>query len=451
MESDKMGKMGILVVDDDADFRESMKIILEGEGYSIDSASSGNEALKLLDERMYFLVLTDMVMPGLTGMELLEKIKADYLMTEVIMISGYGTIDKAVEAMKKGAFGFFVKGNDIESLISEIKKAETIRNLKNENYVLKSRINKVPYLIESKNNEFLEILSVIEKAATSNANVLIMGESGVGKEVLVEHLHKKSNRKEAPLVTVNCQAFSESLLESELFGHEKGAFTGAFNRRIGRFEEASGGTFFLDEIGELSPSTQVKLLRTIENKYIERAGSNKRIPIDLRLVCATNKNLMKEVQEKRFREDLFYRINTISVYVPPLRNRREDLPMFIDFFFEKFSSEQKKKIKSVSKDVKKFLLEYDYPGNIRELKNIIERLIVLSEDGNVTEHGLHVSTQLSEGRSGDLSLKEVRQYAEKAHILKVLDECNYNKNKAAEVLNITSRQLYNKMVEYNIK
>ena len=269
-----MGKMGILVVDDDADFRESMKIILEGEGYSIDSASSGNEALKLLDERMYFLVLTDMVMPGLTGMELLEKIKADYLMTEVIMISGYGTIDKAVEAMKKGAFGFFVKGNDIESLISEIKKAETIRNLKNENYVLKSRINKVPYLIESKNNEFLEILSVIEKAATSNANVLIMGESGVGKEVLVEHLHKKSNRKEAPLVTVNCQAFSESLLESELFGHEKGAFTGAFNRRIGRFEEASGGTFFLDEIGELSPSTQVKLLRIIENKYIERAGSN---------------------------------------------------------------------------------------------------------------------------------------------------------------------------------
>lgn len=443
--------MHILIVDDEFDFRESMKIILEEEGYIIDSVSSGNEALKLLNEHTYFLVLTDLVMPGLSGMELLEKIKTDYFMTEVILISGYGTIDKAVEAMKKGAFGFFVKGNNIESLIAEIKKVETIRKLKNENYVLKSRINKTTYLLETKNHEFSEIINVIEKAAVSNANVLIMGESGVGKEVLVEHLHKKSNRRDAPLVTVNCQAFSESLLESELFGHEKGAFTGAFSRRIGRFEEAGGGTFFLDEIGELPLSTQVKLLRTIENKYIERAGSNKKIPIDLRLICATNKNLLREVQEKHFREDLFYRINTISVYVPPLRNRKEDLPMLIDFFFEKFAFEQKKKIKAISKNVKKFLLEYDYPGNIRELKNIIERLIVLSDDGNVTESGLHVSTQLNMGCSDDQSLKSVRQCAEKTHILKVLEECSYSKNKAADVLKITGRQLYNKMAEYNIK
>lgn len=446
----------ILVVDDEIEYREVLQMILEDKGYYVETASSAEKALEIIEGQRFDLVLSDLIMEGMDGIELLDKIKENYKDIEVILITGYGSIENAVKAMKKGAFTYFIKSHDPEELLLEIEKVRKLNLLENDNNILKAKYENLNFMLKTKNSEFKRVLEIAKKAANSNSNILLLGESGVGKEVLAQYIHNCSDRKDGHFIPVNCHAFTDGLLESELFGHEKGAFTGAFKSRKGRFEASNGGTLFLDEVGDIPMSTQTKLLRAIETKVIERLGSNQPIEVDFRLISATNKNLYDEVSKNNFREDLFYRISTIIIEIPPLRERREDLHILIDFFIKKSELDLKKKIIRVEDDVMSFLLNYDYPGNIRELKNIIERLVVLSEDGIIRSRDL----PRCRGKTNDVvlddtdmirPLKEVKKELEAQYIEKVLIKCNYNVSEAARKLDISRRQLFNKINEYNLK
>ncbi len=454
----------ILIVDDEEQYQDVFKMILDDKGYYSQTASSGEEALKKLKQDSYNLVLTDLIMDGMDGVELLQKIKKQFSDTEVIIVTGYGTIENAVSAIKKGAFSYFIKTHDPEELLIEIEKLRKFHELQTDNRILRNEQDKKTYLLKTESKKYKNILDIIDKAADSNVSIFITGESGVGKEVLARYVHQRSNRRNGHFVAVNCQALSENLLESELFGHEKGSFTGASDRRIGKFQEANEGTLFLDEIGEIPISVQTKLLRVLETRTIERIGSNKSISINLRLISATNRDIVKAISEGLFREDLFYRINTIIVEIPPLRERKEDLPSLIDFFFEKCEVEQKKKINSIDEEVMKFLLSYKYPGNIRELRNIIERLVVLCENGKISSKDLpeyDENTQCSiENYYNEQSyntikeikpLKNCKKEFEANYIKQVLDKCNGNLTEAARLLDISRRQLFNKVVEYRLK
>lgn len=449
-----MDNFKILVVDDEIQYQEVINMILQSEGYKTKVASSGEEALEILKKEEFNLVLTDLKMNGMDGINLLEEIKNNYTNTYVMLITGFGTIKNAVEAMKKGAFGYFIKGNNPGELLREIEKVKK----ECESTEKVEKINN-KFLLDTKNYNFRKILRIAKKAASADVNVLITGESGTGKEVMARFIYENSKRKNEKFVPVNCQAFSSGLLESELFGHEKGSFTGAFNKRIGRFEEAHGGTLFLDEVGDIDLNTQVKLLRVLENRTIEKIGSNKPIDVDFRLICATNKDFYEAIENKEFREDLFYRINTISIHLPSLKERKEDLPMLIDFFLKKSSAKYNKKIIKVEDDVMNHLLNYEYKGNIRELKNILDRLVVLSENGIIRKEFVSANVQPNiEPDCGNFikledikPLKEIKQEAEANYIKKVLERFNGNITKSAEYLEISRRQLFNKIVEYNVK
>lgn len=434
----------ILLVDDEKEYLDVIQLILESNQFKVKTVSSGQEALKILKDESFDLVITDLIMPEMTGLELLEAIKKTYSDIEVILFTGYGSVQNAVDAMKKGAFSYFIKSHDPDELIIEIKKIVKMRQ-----YIKRGEKNQVEFVLDTKNPGFKKVLETIEKAAKSDVNILLLGESGVGKEILAQYIHQLSVRNEEAFVPVNCHAFSESLLESELFGHEKGAFTGANETRIGRFEAADYGTLFLDEIGDTTLNIQVKLLRSLESKAIERIGSNQLREIDFRLICATNRDLNQLISENQFREDLFYRISTITVTIPPLRERKEDLPALIQFFFDKIKMEMKKDIHHIEDMVITRLLQYDYPGNIRELRNIIERLIVLSENGEVLAEDLpeHFEGEPTEKET----LRSYREQAEKVFIIKVLEEHNYNMTKSAEALGISRRQLFNKVERYRIE
>ena len=449
-----MDNFKILVVDDEIQYQEVINMILQSEGYKTKVASSGEEALEILKKEEFHLVLTDLKMNGMDGIHLLEEIKNNYTNTYVMLITGFGTIKNAVEAMKKGAFGYFIKGNNPGELLREIEKVKK----ECESTEKVEKINN-KFLLDTRNYNFRKILRIAKKAASADVNVLITGESGTGKEVMARFIYENSKRKNEKFVPVNCQAFSSGLLESELFGHEKGSFTGAFNKRIGRFEEAHGGTLFLDEVGDIDLNTQVKLLRVLENRTIEKIGSNKPIDVDFRLICATNKDFYEAIENKEFREDLFYRINTISIHLPSLKERKEDLPMLIDFFLKKSSAKYNKKIIKVEDDVMNHLLNYEYKGNIRELKNILDRLVVLSENGIIRKEFVSANVQPNiEPDCGNFikledikPLKEIKQEAEANYIKKVLERFNGNITKSAEYLEISRRQLFNKIVEYNVK
>lgn len=449
-----MYKFKILVVDDEVQYQEVINMILQSEGYETKVANSGEEALEILEKEKFQLVLTDLKMNGMDGIHLLEEIKNNYVDTYVMLITGFGTIKNAVEAMKKGAFGYFIKGNNPGELLREIEKIK----VECESVEKVEKVND-KFLLDTKNYNFTKIIKIAQKAASADVNVLITGESGTGKEVMARFIYENSKRKNEKFVAVNCQSLSSSLLESELFGHEKGSFTGATNRRIGRFEEAHGATLFLDEVGEIDLNTQVKLLRVLENRTIEKIGSNKPIDVDFRLICATNKDIREAIENKEFREDLFYRINTISIHLPSLKERKEDLPMLINFFLKKSSAKYNKKIVKVEGDVMNYLLNYEYKGNIRELKNILDRLVVLSDNGIIRKE--LVSTNVLDNKEDECSnflkledikpLKEIKQEAEANYIKKVLDRFNGNITKSAEYLEISRRQLFNKIVEYNVK
>jgi len=446
----------ILIVDDESEYLKVFSYILNSHGYGVITSPSAEAALADFTDNEVDLVMTDLKMPGMDGLELIKQLKIINPDINIMVITAFGTIESAVQAMKYGASGYFIKGSDPESLIVEIDKLYKIKELQLSNNILKQNAPDGSAFLSTKSAIFSEVLNTCEKAAKADISVLLLGESGVGKEVMAKFIHKLSSRKDNHFIPVNCQAFADGMIESELFGHEKGAFTGALEKRTGRFEEANKGTLFLDEIGDLSPNTQSKLLRALESRTIERVGSNKTIELDIRLVSATNKSLQTEIEQGRFREDLLYRINTLEITIPPLRQRKEDLPSLIDFFISIIEKDQKKKILSIDNETMEYLLSYDYPGNIRELKNIIERLVALSENGIIKGKRIGMSaasstTVRSEDENAFIdSLRYARAEFEKQYIEQVLKNCDGDVTAAADVLKITKRQLWNKISEYHI-
>lgn len=452
----KIRGFNVLIVDDEIEYQNVLSIILQDAGYITNSCSNGLEALDFLKENAVDLVVTDLKMPHMDGIELIKSIKEQHIETQVIVMTAFGSIESAVSATKYGAEDYFVKSNDMDELLKKIERMARLNRLEKKSSILLRNQNSEEVFFDTKNKEYYNILEMCQRTANTGINILLLGESGVGKEVIANYIHRISDRKTEPFIALNCQNFPETIIESELFGHEKGSFTGAVERRIGKFEEANYGTLFLDEIGDLPLSTQGKLLRVLESRAIERIGSNKLINLDIRLVSATNKNLTKDIQEGLFREDLLYRINTLTLPIPPLRERREDLPGLIEFFIKKIEKDQKKIIKSIDERVMKFLLEYNYPGNVRELRNIIERMIALSKNGEVTINEILMPIDVSTNQgaacniSDNLSLREARAQFEAEYIKNALDNANGNVSKCADGLGITTRQLWNKIGQYNI-
>lgn len=450
------GIFKILIVDDDIDYRETYRMLLTKKGYVIDSAASAEEAYSLMDKEFYPLIISDIMMPGINGVEFLKEVKEKYNRdVEIIMVTGYGSIETAVQTMKLGAFGYFIKSHNPEELIIEIEKVHKIFSLQNINEYNKSNKNS-KYLYTSKNKEMQSIYEIAERVAESNTNVLITGESGVGKEIIAHMIHDKSSRSNKPFIPINCGYYSTGLIESELFGHEKGSFTGANATRIGHLEAANEGTVFLDEIGDMEEGTQVKFLRVLETKQIERIGSNRLIDVDFRLVSATNRNLIKSVSEGKFREDLYFRINTIEIKIPPLRKRKEDIEDLIYFFINRYNKEMGKGIVDIDENTKQNLLSYNYPGNIRELKNVIERLVVLSKGTTLRGEILNNiksldSCQINENSKKLINYKDAKRDFEIKYIKDVLKSCNNNITHAAKIMDISRRQLFNKITEYELK
>jgi DNA-binding NtrC family response regulator len=436
----------ILIVDDEQHYCDVLKLILESEKYDVNTTTSSSRALEMLDDQSYDLILSDFFMQDMDGFELLKKIKSNHTDTEVIIITGYGSIKNAVDAMRRGAFSYYIKSHDPQELLFEVAKVKHIAEL---TLKINQPAAKGQYLMMSKNPKMKKIIELIDKIAPSNANVLLLGESGVGKEAFAAYIHEKSQRFDKNFIPVNCHAYSKTLLESELFGHEKGAFTGANETRIGKFEASEGGTLFLDEIGDATLDMQVKMLRVLDTRSIERIGSNRLINVDFRLICATNRNLKEMIQSGSFREDFYYRISTFALEIPPLRERREDIGQMVHFFMSKLANDMKKTIKGIDDDLMDYLLHYDYPGNIRELKNMVERLIVLSSDGILRKSDLQADFN-QKNILQIQSLKEFRNQTEKLYIQRILKHTEGHLTQASDILGITRRQLFNKMQELNI-
>jgi DNA-binding NtrC family response regulator len=451
----------ILVIDDEEEYREVLENIFNLNGYEVDTAESGETGLKMLEKYSYNLVVTDLIMTGMNGLEFLNKSKELYPEIEVLIVTGYGTVENAVEAMRKGAFGYFVKSHDPEELIMEIKKIERISDLEKNNSLLKIQQNSSGYLLDSKNRAFNHILEIARKVAINDTNVLILGESGVGKEVLARYIHQCSEREHEPFVSINCSSFPDTLVEAELYGYEKGAFTGAASSRKGRFEAADNGILFIDELGDIPLNIQVKLLQNIENKEIQRIGSNKNIKVNFKLIAATNRNLREAISDGNFREDLFYRISTIIIEIPPLRKRKEDLASLIRFFIQKAENDLNKKVRDMEPVLLDFLMNYHYPGNLREMKNILERLVVLADSDVLRSSDLpeycvaagEGSIVKKKGEKGIFHirpLKEVRKEFESDYIKNALENCGWNISATARKLDMSRRQLTNKINDYNL-
>ncbi len=367
----------ILIIDDEKAIRKTLTEILSFEGYKIDEASDGEEGLKRFGEKSYDVVLCDIKMPKLDGIEFLEKAKGINPDVPVIMISGHGNIDTAVEAVKKGAFDYISKPPDLNRLLITLRNATEKQDLVAQTKVLKRKVSKVQEMV-GVSKPIQKIKDTIEKVAPTDARILITGENGVGKELVARWIHEKSNRKSGPMVEVNCAAIPGELIESELFGHEKGSFTSAIKQRIGKFEQANGGTLFLDEIGDMSLSAQAKVLRALQEGKITRVGAEKDISVDVRVIAATNKDLLKEVEDKNFRLDLYHRLGVIIIHVPSLKERREDVPHLVHYFLELIAQEYGQPVKAIDPKAMEELQQYDWSGNIRELRNVVERLIILS-------------------------------------------------------------------------
>lgn len=451
----KIKGYNILIVDDEIEYQKVVSMILGNAGYSTWTCSNGQEALRIINAEEIHLVITDLKMPIMDGEGLIKIIVKKAIDIDIMVMTAYGTIESAVDSIKFGAKDYFVKSSDLEELMLKVDRLAKLKRLERKSSILIQNQNNNDVFMETKNQECLEILGMCERTASSGINILLLGESGVGKEVFANYIHMKSDRNQEPIVPVNCQAFPEGVIESELFGHEKGSFTGAATRRIGRFEEANYGTLFLDEICDLPINVQGKLLRALETKKIERVGGNGRIDLDVRFISATNKNPEQEIMEGRFREDLLYRINTLTMTIPPLRQRREDIPNLIRFFIDKIERDQKKRIKKMDDQVISVLLGYDYPGNVRELKNMIERMVALSEDGVITMNEMVMPNKGNASKIIKLNtagtLKDARINFEKKYIEQILEETNGNVSKCAAELGITARQLWNKISDYNIE
>jgi len=454
----------LLLVDDDKNTREGLHTYLEGLGFDVIAAENAEKGLELYQQEKPDLVLSDIRMPGMQGTALLDKIKAIDAQAKVILLTAYGSVEDAVKAMKNGAFYYLTKPVNLEELEFLVNKALTSRHLEVENQELKQALFKEKFYagdIIYQSPKMKEILKTVDKVAQSNATVLIEGESGTGKELIAHRIHQLSTRKNFAFIPVHCASLTETLLASELFGHEKGAFTGAVERKIGRFERAHQGTLFLDEIGEISKETQVKLLRVLQDGVVERVGSTKSMKVDVRLVLATNKHLLDEVRKGNFREDLYYRINVIFLTIPPLRERKEDIPLLVSYFIKQYAEANGRAPQEITDEALKALVQYDWPGNVREVKNIVERMIVLSSGPQLTLdnipddilHGRGSSSvrQGAPGGSAEGSEPVGRiDHMERGLIEKTLTEAGGNKSKAAQMLGISRRTLYRKIDEYKL-
>jgi len=444
-------KARILVVDDEAPMRESLKDWLMEEGYEVGLAASGQEAIAMARKKSWDVILLDLKMPGMDGVETLQRLKSKKVDTEaeILMMTAYATVDTAVHAMKAGAFDYLVKPFSPDEIEMQIKKIVAHRELVLENILLRQKLEERSEYDEiiGKSDVMQKIYDLISQVAPTDSTVLITGESGTGKELIAQAIHGNSQRCYMPFIAVSCGALPESLLESELFGYEKGAFTGADYTKKGRFELADKGTLFLDEIGDISLKTQVDLLRVLQQKDFRRLGGQEEIKVDVRILAATNQELKQAISENRFREDLFYRLNVISIHVPPLRERKEDIPLLVKAFIRRYCLELNKEPVKIASSAIKLLMDYNWPGNVRELENVIERALVIGRGPEIVTEDLPFSRK----ELGTEALPNSLKLMEKMHIKKILEETDWNISKAARLLEIDRQTLYNKIEKYHIE
>ncbi|MDE3101342.1 MAG: sigma-54-dependent Fis family transcriptional regulator [Chloroflexota bacterium] len=455
-----MPQKTILVADDDSSIRSLLRQLLQDEGYAVQEAATGIEVVDKVKEGSPDLVIMDVRMPELDGIEALSRVKGASPKTAVLIMTAFGSSNAAIRAMELGAFDYVTKPFELDKINHTVGKVFEYQDLAQEVEVLRGEISSLVQTerIVGNSPAMQEVYKTIGKVAKADATVLITGESGTGKELVAEALHYNSSRRAGPLVKVSCAALPETLLEAELFGHEKGSFTGALTQRRGRFELADKGTIFLDEIGEMSLQTQTKLLRVLQDRKIERLGSSLPLKVDIRVICATNKDLQKQVEVTKFRDDLFYRLNVINIHMPPLRDRKEDIPALVEHFLAKHRYSATAQPAAISEEALRRLMEYDWPGNVRELENVIERAVVLSRGQIITSRELpfgdHEGDREEEGdevpSERSFFKKSVAQF-EKDLIMKALRDANGNRSKAAEMLGIYRRLLYAKIKEYGLE
>ena len=441
-------KASLLVVDDENVVRESLGKWFEEEGYMVETATSAREALFKLPSQHWDLALLDIKMPGMDGLELHRKIREVDSEIIVIIMTGYASVETAVQALKDGAYDYITKPFDPDDLARLVRKALEHRKIKDENVRLRESLDEIQAVeLVGQSKPMQRVMELVRTVAPMETTVLIRGESGTGKELVARAIHHLSPRRMMPMVTIHCGALTETLLESELFGHEKGAFTGAQYRKKGKFEIAEGGTVFLDEIADISLKTQTDLLRVLQEKEITRVGGNQTIKVDFRAVAATNKDLAMLVKEGTFRPDLYYRLNVFDVELPALRDRREDIPLLVDHFIKKYARSMNKRFISVSRSALDVLMNYTWPGNVRELENAIERAMVIGREPEIRPSDFPLQVGSPERAEGGLTLEEV----ERAHILRVLESSDWNQTRTARLLEIDRVTLYNKIKKYGFQ
>lgn len=450
-----MFKPNILLIEDDEILRITVSDSLKKMEWSVTVAEDGQEGLNSLKNSSFDIVISDIRLPKRSGIEILKEIKKHHPNIEVVMITAFGNIEDAVDIIKLGAFDYLTKPFHMDDLIFRIRKIIDYRLLKSKYEILMSQCEEYSMLnIIGRSKKMQAVFDLIEKVSKVDSNILISGESGTGKGLVANIIHLKSNRAEKPFVKVSCVALPETLLESELFGHEKGSFTGAIKRRLGRFEIANQGTIFLDEVGDISMSIQVKLLRVIQENEFERIGGEETTKVDVRIISATKKDLEKGIKDGEFREDLYYRLKVIPIHLPPLREKKEDIPLLVEYFMRRFNKKLNRFV-DISPYALKCLMDYDFPGNIRELENIIERAVALTTEDIINVHDIAMAVE-KDGfvsiRDEDVpSLKDVISKTEIAHLMKVLNKTNWNKIKAARMLGISRKNLWEKLKAYNIE
>ncbi len=452
----------ILVVDDEQKICSILCQILTEEGYQVQAVRNGEAAIEIVDPFVPDLILMDQNMPGMNGIETMAKIKAIHPETTVIILTAFGSIPLAVDAVKKGAYDYLSKPFDNEELLIIIRRALEHRRLTEEVTQLKKQLQeKFSFTnIIGVSPKMQQVFERINRVCTTDATVLIQGESGTGKELIMNAIHYHSHRKDQPLITVNCGAVPFNLLESEFFGHEKGAFTDAKERKIGKFEQAKGGTIFLDEIGELPPDAQVKLLRVLDERKLTRIGGNQTIPLNVRVIAATNKDLQEQIKKGSFRLDLYYRLNIVTINVPPLRERKEDIPLLVEHFIDKYNKRLAMNVKSVSKSAMNYLQNYPWPGNVRDLENAIQSAMILVKGDTVRVEDLplrlrgypEISDEIMTSEKGlEAQVLELTNKIEKELIAKALEKCNQNRTNTSEILKISRKTLFNKMKQYGLE
>lgn len=440
-------KISILIVDDEDSVRDSLLNWFLEDGYEVEAAENAKKALQLLEERNFNIILADIKMPGMDGLELHRRIRSLNRETIVIIMTAFASVETAVQALKDGAFDYVTKPFDPDDLSHLIRNAASQIALKNENQALKERVTTLEEVddIIGHSEAIVRVLQHIESVAQSNASVIITGESGTGKELVARAIHANSSRKYFPMISVHCGALTESLLESELFGHEKGAFTGATFNRKGRFEMADGGTIFLDEIATISPKMQIELLRVLETKSFVRVGGNREITSDFRVICATNRDLAAMVRNGTFREDLYYRLNVVNIDIPPLRERTDDIPLLVNHFIRKYCTSMSRDLITIEPSALKHLEKFEFPGNVRELENMIERAIVIGNGREIKLKDLPLGAETPENSVE--SLDEL----EKRHIEQILLKYNWNISRSARALSVDRVTLYNKIKKYDLR